>query len=40
LAQCPNLVTPDVAVVNAHAPEVALRLLILALGDGAIILPP
>jgi hypothetical protein len=39
LAQYPNLVTPDVAVVNAHATEVTLRLLILAVGDGAIILP-
>jgi hypothetical protein len=40
LAQYPNLVTPDVAVVNAHTTEVTLRLLILAVGDGAIILPP
>jgi cytochrome d ubiquinol oxidase subunit II len=40
LAQYPNLVTPDVAVVNAHATEVTLRLLILAVGDGVIILLP
>jgi cytochrome bd ubiquinol oxidase subunit II len=40
LAQHPNLVTPDVTVVNAHAPEVMLRLPILALGVGAIILLP
>jgi cytochrome bd ubiquinol oxidase subunit II len=40
LAQYPNLVTPDVKVVNARAPEVMLRLLILTLGVGAIILLP
>jgi hypothetical protein len=40
LAQYPNLVTPDAAVVNAHAAEVTSRLLILALGVGAIILLP
>jgi cytochrome bd-type quinol oxidase subunit 2 len=40
LAQYPNLVTPDVTVNNAHAPEVTLRLLVLALGAGAIILLP
>ena len=40
LAQYPNLVTPDVTVNNAHAPEITLRLLVLALGAGAIILFP
>jgi cytochrome bd ubiquinol oxidase subunit II len=40
LAQYPNLVTPDVTVHNAHAPEVTLRLLVLALGVGAIVLLP
>ena len=40
LAQYPNLVTPDVTVNNAHAPEITLRLLVLALAVGAIILLP
>jgi cytochrome d ubiquinol oxidase subunit II len=40
VAQYPNLVTPDVTVVNAHAPELTLHLLILALGAGAIVLLP
>jgi len=40
LAQYPYLVTPDVTVDNAHAPEVTLRLLVLALGAGAIVLLP
>jgi cytochrome d ubiquinol oxidase subunit II len=40
LAQFPNLVTPDVTVTNSAAPEVTLRLLILALGAGAIVLLP
>ncbi len=40
LAQHPDLVTPDVTVDNAHAPEVTLRLLVLALGVGAIVLLP
>jgi cytochrome d ubiquinol oxidase subunit II len=40
LAQYPNLVTPDVTVKNAHAPEITLRLLVLALGAGAIVLLP
>jgi cytochrome d ubiquinol oxidase subunit II len=39
-AQYPDLVTPDVTVVNAHAPELTLRLLVLALGVGAIVLLP
>jgi cytochrome bd ubiquinol oxidase subunit II len=36
----PDLVTPDVTVNHAHAPEITLRLLVLALGAGAIILLP
>ena len=40
LAQYPNLVTPDVTVSNSAAPEVTLRLLVLALGAGAIVLLP
>jgi len=40
LAQYPNLVTPDVTVANASAPEVTLRLLVIALGAGAIVLLP
>jgi cytochrome d ubiquinol oxidase subunit II len=40
LAQYPNLVTPDVTVANAAAPEATLRLLVLALGAGAIVLLP
>lgn len=40
LAQYPNLVTPDVTVNNAHAPEITLRLLAVALGVGALVLLP
>ncbi len=40
LAQYPNLVTPDVTVLNGAAPEFTLRLLVLALGAGAIVLLP
>jgi len=40
LAQYPNLVAPDVTVNNAHAPEITLRLLVLALAVGAIVLMP
>ena len=40
LAQFPNLVTPDVTVNNAHAPEITLRLMVFALAAGAIILLP
>ena len=39
-AQYPNLITPDVTVTNSAAPEATLRLLILALGLGAILLFP
>ena len=40
LAQYPNLVTPDVTIENARAPDVTLRLLTVALGVGAMILFP
>ena len=40
LAQYPNLITPDVTVANAHAPEATLRLLLLALAAGALLLLP
>src|SRR5947209_3393753 len=40
LAQYPNLVTPDITVTNAAAPEFTLRLLVVALGFGAILLLP
>ncbi len=40
LAQYPNLVTPDVTVLNSAAPAVTLRLLVSALGIGAILLLP
>ena len=40
LAQYPNLITPEVTVANSAAPEVTLRLLLLALGVGAIVLLP
>ena len=40
LAQYPNLITPDVTIFNSAAPEATLRLLILALGLGAILLLP
>jgi cytochrome d ubiquinol oxidase subunit II len=40
LAQYPNLITPDVTVNNTCAPEITLRLLVLALGAGAIVLLP
>lgn len=40
LAQYPNFVTPDLTFANSAAPEATLRLLIIALGAGAIILLP
>ena len=40
LAQYPNLVTPDVTVTSAAAPEFTLRLLVIALGLGAVLLLP
>jgi cytochrome bd-type quinol oxidase subunit 2 len=36
----PAVITPDVTVNNARAPEITLRLLVLALGAGAIVLLP
>ena len=39
-AQFPNLITPDVTVYNAAAADTTLKLLILALGSGAVILLP
>lgn len=40
LAQYPNLVTPDVTLLNAAAPAATLRLLIIALCLGALVLLP
>jgi cytochrome bd ubiquinol oxidase subunit II len=40
LAQYPNLVTPDITVANAAAPETTLRLLVMALGFGTLLLLP
>jgi cytochrome d ubiquinol oxidase subunit II len=40
LAQFPHLVTPDVTIQNAAAPESTLKLLLLALGAGAAVLVP
>lgn len=40
VAQYPNLITPDVTVSNAAAPESTLRLLVIALGFGAMLLLP
>lgn len=40
LAQFPYLVVPDITVSTARAPEPTLRLLVLALGIGAIVLFP
>lgn len=40
LGQYPHLVTPDVTVNNAHAPEITLRWLVLAVCVGAMILLP
>jgi cytochrome bd ubiquinol oxidase subunit II len=40
LAQFPHLVTPDVTIQNAAAPESTLKLLLLALGAGTVILLP
>jgi cytochrome d ubiquinol oxidase subunit II len=40
LAQYPHLITPDVTVANTHAPDVTLRLLVMALSAGAIVLLP
>ena len=40
MAQYPDFVTPDVTVTNAHAPEITLRLLVLALSAGTMVLLP
>ncbi len=40
LAQYPDLVAPNVTIGSARAPEVTLRLLLLALGVGALVLFP
>jgi cytochrome bd-type quinol oxidase subunit 2 len=40
LAQYPRLITPDITIFNAAAPEVTLRLLTYALVVGAIVLFP
>jgi len=40
LAQFPHLVTPDVTIQNAAAPESTLKLLLLALGAGGVVLLP
>jgi cytochrome d ubiquinol oxidase subunit II len=40
LAQFPHLVTPDVTIQNAAAPESTLKLLLIALGAGAVVLLP
>lgn len=40
MAQYPDLITPDVTVAQAHAAEATLRLLVWALGLGALLLLP
>jgi cytochrome d ubiquinol oxidase subunit II len=40
LAQYPRLITPDITIFNAAAPEITLRLLIYALATGAVVLFP
>jgi cytochrome bd ubiquinol oxidase subunit II len=40
LAQYPHLLYPDLTIVNAAAPEITLRLLVIALGLGAVVLLP
>lgn len=40
LAHYPDFITPDVTIDNSHAPEVTLRLLVLAMGTGAFVLLP
>lgn len=40
LAQYPDLITPDVTFVNSAAPEITLRLLVIALLVGACVLLP
>jgi cytochrome d ubiquinol oxidase subunit II len=38
LAQFPHLVAPDVTIQNAAAPQSTLKLLLIALGVGAVVL--
>jgi cytochrome bd ubiquinol oxidase subunit II len=40
LAQFPHLVTPDITIQNGAAPESTLKLLLIALGVGAVVLLP
>lgn len=40
LAQYPHLVVPDVTFTNAAAPEITLRLVVIALGFGVMVLVP
>lgn len=40
VAQYPHLVYPDMTITNAAAPEITLRLLLIALGLGAVVLLP
>jgi cytochrome bd ubiquinol oxidase subunit II len=40
LAQYPRLITPDITIFNAAAPEITLRLLAYALTAGAVVLFP
>jgi cytochrome bd ubiquinol oxidase subunit II len=40
LAQYPRLITPDITIFNAAAPEITLRLLTYALVAGAVVLFP
>jgi len=40
LAQYPNLITPDITIFNAAAPEITLRLLSYTLATGAVVLFP
>lgn len=40
IAQYPNLIYPDVTITNSAAPQVTLRLLVIALALGAVILLP
>jgi cytochrome d ubiquinol oxidase subunit II len=40
VAQYPHLIYPDLTVANSAAPESTLRLLLIALGLGAVLLLP
>ncbi len=40
LAQYPHLIYPDLTIRNTAAPEITLRLLVVALGVGAVVLLP